>query len=279
MKKFTLYLVALIALTMSCNKEPGVENPQGKNLLLIGNSFFRPYAEKLDDITDATDFENHNSTIVMRGGNNGRAINFWRDSTTAEHMAIKAALDQGNIDVFGMTSGHDTNNYTEGFSAWIAYALQNNPDVTVFISISTIDYPDYWDTTASHYGFNTIEELYDYYVNDRIHKNIVDSLRVEFPNTTIFTVPTGWATFQLNQMWEDSLLLDNINRMGSRATSIFTDTKGHQGDIVRETGGLIWMNSIYNYDLSTSTYNTGFNTDLHDVALQIMNNHDSNYKQ
>ncbi len=106
MKKFTLYLVVLIALTMSCNKEPGVENPQGKNLLLIGNSFFRPYAEKLDDITDATNFENHNSTIVMRGGNNGRAINFWRDSTTAEHMAIKAALDQGNIDVFGMTSGH-----------------------------------------------------------------------------------------------------------------------------------------------------------------------------
>ena len=34
MKKFTLYLVALIALTMSCNKEPGVENA-GKNLLLI----------------------------------------------------------------------------------------------------------------------------------------------------------------------------------------------------------------------------------------------------
>lgn len=279
MKKFTLYLITLIALMTSCKENKGVENPQGKNLLLIGNSFFRPYAEKLNAIALATDFENHNSTIIFRGGSNGRAINFWRDSTTSEHKAIKAALDQGNIDIFGMTSGHDTNDYTEGFSAWIAYALQNNPDLTVFISISTIDYPDYWDTTALHYGFNTIEELYDHYVTDRIHENIVDSLRLEFPNTTIFTIPTGWATFQLHEMWKDSLLLDNINRMGPLSTSIFTDTKGHQGNIVRETGGLIWMNSIYNYDLSSRTYNTGFQTDLHDVAIQIVNNHDSNYKQ
>ena len=279
MKKFTLYLITLIALMTSCKENKGVENPQGKNLLLIGNSFFRPYAEKLNAIALATDFENHNSTIIFRGGSNGRAINFWRDSTTSEHKAIKAALDQGNIDIFGMTSGHDTNDYTEGFSAWIAYALQNNPDLTVFISISTIDYPDYWDTTALQYGFNTIEELYDHYVTDRIHENIVDSLRLEFPNTTIFTIPTGWATFQLHEMWKDSLLLDNINRMGPLSTSIFTDTKGHQGNIVRETGGLIWMNSIYNYDLSSRTYNTGFQTDLHDVAIQIVNNHDSNYKQ
>ena len=168
------HLITLIALMTSCKENKGVEYPQGKNLLLIGNSFFRPYAEKLNAIALATDFENHNSTIIFRGGSNGRAINFWRDSTTSEHKAIKAALDQGNIDIFGMTSGHDTNDYTEVFSAWIAYALQNNPDLTVFISISTIDYPDYWDTTALQYGFNTIEELYDHYVTDRIHENIVD---------------------------------------------------------------------------------------------------------
>ena len=125
--------------------------------------------------------------------------------------------------------------------------------------ISTIDYPDYWDTTASHYGFNTIEELYDYYVNDGIHKNIVDSLRVEFPNTTIFTVPTGWATFQLHQMWEDSLSWTASAEWG-HATSIFTDTRATKAILLERR--VVYMNSIYNYDLSTSTYNTGFNTDL-----------------
>lgn len=53
----------------------------------------------------------------------------------------------------------------------------------------------------------------------------------------------------------------------------------HQGDIVRETGGLIWLNSIYHVDLNTNTYETGFNTDLHEIAKQITDNHDSNYKQ
>ena len=35
---------------------------------------------------------------------------------------------------------------------------------------------------------------YDYYINKVIHKEIVDELRLEFPSTKIFTIPTGWAT-------------------------------------------------------------------------------------
>ena len=104
-------------------------------------------------------------------------------------------------------------------------------------------------------------------------------MRFEFPSTKIFTIPTGLATFNLAQMNIDGLLLDNINMFGPRETSIFTDPKGHQGDIVRETGGLIWLNSIYHVDLDTNTYETGFNTDLHEIAEQIMNSHDPNYKQ
>ena len=66
---------------------------------------------------------------------------------------------------------------------------------------------------------------------------------------------------------------------GSRKNSIFIDQKGHQGDIVRETGGLVWLNSLYNVDLNANTYETGFNTDLHEIAKQITDNHDSNYNQ
>ena len=66
---------------------------------------------------------------------------------------------------------------------------------------------------------------------------------------------------------------------GPLETSIFTDQKGHQGEIVRETGGLMWLNSIYNVELRTNTYDTGFNTDLHEIARQIMDRQDPNYKQ
>jgi hypothetical protein len=256
-------------------------------MLLIGNSFFRPYAEKLDAMAVDAGFVNHNSSTVFRGGENGRPINFWNDSTSVEHQQIKSILDEGNIEYFGMTFGHDSINRIEGHHAWIEYALQNNPDITIFISLSPFDFPNGdpngtrpdWNTFAIDNGFNSIQEFYDYYVNEIIHNEIVDELRIKFPSTKIFTIPTGLATFDLAQMNIDGLLLDDIDMFGARETSIFTDSKGHQGDIVRETGGLIWLNSIYHVNLNTNTYETGFNTDLHEIAKQITNNHDPNYKQ
>ena len=288
------WIVALMLVFLSCSKDDNLTGePQqpieteGYNMLLIGNSFFRPYAEKLNVMAVDAGFVNHNSNIVFRGGENGRPINFWNDSTSAEHQEIKSALDAGNIEYFGMTFGHDSINRIEGHKAWIEYALQNNPDVTIFISLSPFDFPNGdpngtrpdWDTFAAENGFNSIQEFYDYYITEIIHNEIVDELRIEFPSTKIFTIPTGLATFDLAQMNIDSLLLDDIDMFGARETSIFTDSKGHQGDIVRETGGLIWLNSIYNVDLNTSTYETGFNTDLHEIAEQITDNHDPNYKQ
>ena len=247
-------------------------------MLLIGNSFFKPYAEKLDNFSIIAGFENHSSTRITRGGDNGRPINFWNDSDSIEHQQIKAALDAGNIDVFGMTAGHETDDRTEGHRSWINYALQNNPNITIFIAIPQIDFPADWEERAQEYGFNTIQELYDYFVNDIVHNEMVDILRIEFPSTKIFTIPTGWASVNLDQMNINNELLDDITRFGPQPTSLFVDNKGHQGDIIRETGSLLWLNNIYGVDLSNFSYETGFNTDLHEIAKQISDSHDSNYK-
>ena len=84
-----------------------------------------------------------------------------------------------------------------------------------------------------------------------VHSEIVDELRLEFPSTKIFTIPTGWATINLAQMNLDNELLDDISMVGPKSSSIFTDQKGHQGQIVIETGTMIWLNSIYNVNLSS----------------------------
>ena len=107
---------------------------------------------------------------------------------------------------------------------------------------------------------------------------MVDQLRIDFPSTKIFTIPTGWTSVNLDQMNINNELLDDISRFGPQATSLFVDAKGHQGDIIREAGTLLWLNSIYGVDLSTFSYDTGFNTNLHEVAKQIMDSHDPNYK-
>ena len=276
---------------LSCSKDEGSpqEESTGYNMLLIGNSFFKPYADHLNTLATEANLNEHSSTVVKRGGELGRPINLWNDSNTEEHQLIKSTLDQGNIEVFGMTSGYDidSENPTEGHSAWIRYALQNNSNIIIFIAIGSFDFPNGdsnstrpdWDTFASDNGFNSIQEFYDYYINEVIHKEIVDELRLEFPSTKIFTIPTGWATKNLAQMNLDNELLDDISMVGPKSTSIFTDEKGHQGQIVIETGTMIWLNSIYDVDLSSFNYDTGFTTDLHAIAQDIINDHDPNYKQ
>ena len=277
MKK--LLLLSALFIYNCTSENPDQDTTQGYNMLLIGNSFFKPYAEKLDDLAILAGFDNHNSTRITRGGENGRPINFWNDSNSSEHQQIKSALDQGNIDIFGLTAGHDPEDPIEGHRAWINYALQNNPNISIFIAIPQIDFPADWEQRAQEYGFDTIHELYDYFVNDIVHKEMVDQLRVEFPSTTIFTIPTGWASVNLDQMNMDNELLDDISRFGPRTTSLFVDNKGHQGDIIREAGSLLWLKSIYGVNLTTFSYATGFNTNLHEVAKNIFDNHDSNYKQ
>ena len=279
MKKLFYFLLALSVLP-SCSRDNGTNgNDAGSRMLLIGNSFFRPYAEHLNTVAMDVDYTEHDATVVIRGGANGWAISFWNDSTSDSHQEIKTAFDNGGIEYFGLTSGSSPTNRTEGFREWIQYGLEENPDMKVFISIAPIDFPSNWTDTAQHFGFSSIESFYDYSVNTIIHKTVVDPLRAEFPNTPIFTIPVGWAAVDLVKMREDGQLLDSIDFSGPKASSLFTDTKGHQGQIIIEAGTLMWMNGIYNIDLDSSAYQTGFNTDLHGLADQIMGNHDTVYKQ
>lgn len=282
MKTILKFMIVLILSSCAKDNNSAPEVSSGYNMLLIGNSFFKPYAKKMDELAMDAGFVEHTSTRITRGGDNGRPINFWNDSLTEAHLGIKAALDQGDIDIFGMTAGHDFDNPSdriEGHRAWINYAIQSNPNITIFIAIPQIDFPADWEQRAQEYGFDSIQELYDYFVNDIVHNEMIDQLRVEFPNTNIFTIPSGWASINLDQMNIDNELLDQILRFGPQETSLFVDNKGHQGDIIIEAGSLIWLNSIYGVDLRTNTYDTGFNTNLHEIAQQITDSHDSNYKQ
>lgn len=252
--------------------------PNGKRMVLIGNSFFRPYAENLDVVAADAGYTEHNSTIVNRGGENGWPSSYWNDSTSQESLTIKAALDAGSVELFAMTTGGDATDPIAGHKAWINYALQNNPDIEVGIALPPVDFPASWDSTAQSYGYTNIHDFYPAVV-DHWHTTVVDSLRAEFTGVNIFSIPTGWATIELAQMQQDSLLNDEIDLFGAKPTSIFTDAKGHQGQIVIEAGTLIWLASIYGDDLATNAYDTGFETDLHGVAIEIMNNHPEAYKR
>ena len=254
-----------------------VEGSGGLNMLLMGNSFFRPYAERFRELALDAEFLEHKDTTVFRGGDNGTPIGLWNNADT--QTEIKQILDAGDIQMLGMTWYYNENNPLSGFTEWIDYALQNNPNIKIFVSIPPIDFPADWQQRAESFGYNNVRELYEFVVSDLTHKAVIDQLRERYPSTEIFTLPTGWATFDLVNQYENDLLLDEVSLFGSYDDSIFTDTKGHQGKIVVYTGALVWLNGLYGANLRTNEFDTGFNTDLHTIAEEIMDLHDPNYRQ
>jgi len=268
-------LSASLGIIISVNDVP--EGMGGSTMLLMGNSFFRPYAERFSELALEADFLEHQDNLVFRGGDNGTPIGLWTNEDT--NTEIKQILDSGNIEILGMTWYFNENSPLSGFTEWIDYALQNNPNIKIFVSIPPIDFPADWQQRAEGFGYNNIRDLYGYVVSDLTHKSVIDQLREIYPSTEIFTLPTGWATFDLVYQHENNLLLDDISLFGSYDDSIFTDAKGHQGNIVVNTGALIWLNGLYGVNLRTNDVDTGFNTDLHTIAENIANNHDPNYSQ
>ena len=254
-----------------------VEGSGGLNMLLMGNSFFRPYAERFRELALDAEFLEHKDTTVFRGGDNGTPIGLWNNADT--QTEIKQILDAGDIQMLGMTWYYNENNPLSGFTEWIDYALQNNPNIKIFVSIPPIDFPADWQQRAEGFGYNSVRELYEFVVSDLTHKAVIDQLRERYPSTEIFSLPTGWATFDLVNRYENDLLLDDVSLFGSYDDSIFTDAKGHQGKIVVYTGALVWLNGLYGVNLRTNEFDTGFNTDLHTIAEEIMDLHDPNYKQ
>ena len=76
-------------------------------MLLMGNSFFRPYAERFSELALDADFLEHQDTLVFRGGDNGTPIGLWTNEDT--NTEIKQILDSGNIEILGMTWYFDEN--------------------------------------------------------------------------------------------------------------------------------------------------------------------------
>jgi hypothetical protein len=109
-----------LGITISVNDV--LEGLGGQNMLLMGNSFFRPYARRLNELALDAEFLEHRDTGVFRGGVNGTPIGLWNNEDT--NNEIKQLLDGGNIDMLGMTGYYNQSNPTSGFSEWIEYALQ-----------------------------------------------------------------------------------------------------------------------------------------------------------
>ncbi|WP_163931493.1 alpha/beta hydrolase [Paraferrimonas sp. SM1919] len=241
------------------------ETAQGFNTMLMGHSFFRPIAEQLPFHASNAGILGHTQVVEFSGGETGAPMALWQDE---EHRSnIQAVLDTGNIELFGMTyeGSYPT---TEGYQLWFDYALSKNPNTKFFIGLPWPDFPaDYAD--ADSYA-----NVWDY---EGEWLPFIDSLRALYPDVDIFSIPYGQAAFELRTLFETGDLPDITALTGPEETSLFVDSKGHAGNMIKDLSELIWLNAIYGVDLESYPYDSGYQTNLKAIASSIMEEHDPAY--
>ncbi|EOD05065.1 hypothetical protein EMIHUDRAFT_250326 [Emiliania huxleyi CCMP1516] len=227
------------------------EHAAAYNSLFIGHSFFRPIAEKMPALASAAGL-NHSQAIVFSGGASGAPLALWNSDSMRDE--IQSILDWGNITLFGMTFDHTA----EGCELWINYALSKNPNLNTFmIGLPWLDYPTEYDTDS-----------YTSVVRNAAQTNWTDfleELRGKYPNVTIIDNPYGLSVVELRILQSAGSVPDVTAMTGLAATSLFTDYKGHGGDILKDTASLVWLDRIYHVgcgDPAIAALFTGYMTDV-----------------
>ncbi len=274
-------LLSLLALLLSActachgpSDEPGnTDSPPGAgtdpiHALYIGHSFGRPFAEALSDVAADGGIDGHIQDIVMRGGENGAPQALWDDTAVREE--ILDILAGGDIDLLVMiccSQSFLSDQTDPAIRLWMDEALTANPDTRIVLALPWPDYPerDYDDADSYASVWND--------GHDAWHA-LIDGLREDYPSTSITCLPHGRAALELRFLDEDDALPDIDQMTGPSADSLFTDEKGHAGQILLDTGTLVWFGSLYDVDVSDHPLADDYETDIAGMADEIVTEDD-----
>lgn len=171
---------------------PEEVNADEYNVLYIGHSFGRPFAQKLETFAHDSGFEDHASYIEMSGGASGAPDALWADDEHREN--IKAYLDTGEIDVLIMICCSIEFLETEGESdeaVWnfASYALSKNPATRIGLAMPWKDYPqDYGSAEEDRDG---ADEAYAMWVS------LANDLNADYPDADVFTINHAEVVYDL----------------------------------------------------------------------------------
>jgi len=249
---------------------PEEVNADEYNVLYIGHSFGRPFAQKLETFAHDSGFEDHASYIEFSGGASGAPDALWADDEHREN--IKAYLDTGEIDVLIMICCSIEFIETECESdaaIWnfASYALARNPDIRIGLAMPWKDYPQDYDSAAEYR--EGADEAYAMWVN------LANDLNADYPAADVFTINHGEAVYDLRAAYEAGELEGDVEQLtGPAQTSVFTDTKGHAGTITQDTGTLIWLHAVHGVEPNDATAFPQWKSDIRAIAQAVVDKED-----
>jgi hypothetical protein len=239
---------------------------EGFNSLFIGHSFFRPFAEGMPFHAEQAGVVGHTQSTVTAGGANGAPQALWEDA--AKRAQIQAILDGGDVELFGMTY-HPDYPTSEGYENWISYALARNPNTRIALALP-------WGTDPESTSAATYASAWHLGHSTAWH-DLIDYLRLLYPGVEISCIPYGQSALELRLLFAGGNLPDVDFLVSATGEAIYVDSLGHADDILVELGRLVWLNAIYDVDLTTYGYEPGYITDLKRIAQAIMDAHEAAY--
>jgi hypothetical protein len=224
---------------------------QGYNGLYMGHSFFRPAAEHLLEVIPDTRVVNHAELIVMAGGAGGSPKKLWEQES--KRAAGQKSLDTRKVELMVMTYHPENNSLVEHYARWFDYAVAKNPNITFMVTIAWERYLYRADTKVLNGADAKVQNHFD---------EIVVPLRRKYPKNKILYCPYGLTVYELiNRLNAGNLpgvkhVLDpdKETRAASRQKKeqLLNDELGHGGDLVSRLNALIWLQTIYDYELSAT---------------------------
>ena len=249
------------------DRPPKDVDSEDYNVLYIGHSFGRQFAKLLEDYAHTSGISNHSAYAQFSGGPNGAPDALWADEADSER--IKEFLDTGEIDVLimiccsiefiesGAQSDEAIWNFTE-------YALDRNANTRIGLALPWKDYPEDYDN-ASEFRDGS-DEAY------RSWASLGTNLSSDYPDADIFTFHHGAIAYELREMFEAGELEGDIEKLsGPKPTSIFTDAKGHAGQLTIDTGTLIWLHAVHGFEPLDMPEFTQWDTDIRVIADSVLN--------
>lgn len=240
-----------------------------ENCLFMGHSFFAPIARRIPNF--APPDLNHTQHVISRGGSNGLPSSLWKAYGTRRE--IQARLNEGDVDLLGMTLDRDTGeteldalNTTEYYELWIEYALEQNPRTQFMIGIPWPDFPLEYNTSVYTRRY---KEILPYVIN------VLTRLYNRYPDVAFITNPYGLGVMELRLLFEQGMLSDeDVSFLrGPASNSIFRDDKGHAGAIAVDLLALFFVNRIYG--VSVADVSLAYRTDVGRIAQTVLDQYDA----
>ena len=260
---------------------------QGQKSLYMGHSYFRRQAEAMEEYTEIAGITGHESESFFRGGYNGSAFAIWDDPDA--QSTIKGHLDEGDIEIFGMTifidleassnEGAHPDNQKQGLKNWIDYARSKNPNTIFFVGLPWLGRPlDYVGETGDPQTSGSEEYREAILQSEEGVKGLIDELRSEFEDSEIFLLAYGQGSVELRTLYNNGNLPDVDTLVSDDGLlGIHSDTHGHAEQMLTDLNTLIWLQSIYNYDVLAFDKEYSYVTDIKRIAYDVAVRQDPAY--